>query len=195
MRLKGNSAHEYGEQIEEMRPTLAYGWQTKPSGKTGNPVYVRPSVLVIYREDHKFLLDGVIPQPGRVFENYDLILASQPWRARMSAQFKAPKVLAPLTRSLAPGGRLLAIQSYGHDPALEIIQKLWPGENPFQVDRHELLAALQAPSWARRARFHHRRRRPTTRRCFATKCTRCRRRSPTASARRRCSPPGMRRST
>jgi hypothetical protein len=100
-------------------------------------------VLVIYREDHKFLLDGVIPRPGRVFETYDLIVASQPWRARMSAQFKAQKVLAPLARSLAPGGRLLAIQSYGHDPGLEIIQKLWPEENPFTVDRHQLLEALK----------------------------------------------------
>jgi hypothetical protein len=143
VRLTGNSSHEYGEQIEEIAPTITYGWQTKPSGKTGNPVYTRPSVLVIYREDHKFLLDSVIPKPGRIFESYDLIVASQPWRARMSAEFKAQKVLAPLTRSLAPGGRLLAIQSAGKDPALEIIQKLWPGENPFQVDRHHLLAALK----------------------------------------------------
>ena len=144
VRLTGNSAHEYAEQIEELGATLAYGWQTKPSAKSGNPVYVRPSVLILYREDHKFLLDSVIPKPGRIFESYDLILASQPWRARMSAEFKASKVLAPLTRSLAPGGRLLAIQSCGKDPALEIIQKLWPGEEPFKVDRHALLAALKA---------------------------------------------------
>jgi hypothetical protein len=143
VRLTGSSAHEYAEQIEELGPTLDYGWQTKPSPKSGNPVYLRPAVLVVYREDHKFLLDGVIPKPGRIFENYDLILASQPWRARTSAEFKAQRVLAPLVRSLAPGGRLLAIQSAGRDPALEIIQKLWPGENPFQVDRHQLLAALK----------------------------------------------------
>jgi hypothetical protein len=143
VRLAGDSAYEYAEQIEELGPTLAYGWQTRPSPKSGNPVYLRPAVLVIYREDHKFLLDSVIPKPGRIFENYDLILASQPWRARMSAEFKAQRVLAPLARSLAPGGRLLAIQSAGRDPALEIIQKLWPGENPFQVDRHQLLAALK----------------------------------------------------
>jgi hypothetical protein len=143
VRLSGTSAHEYAEQIEELGPTLTYGWQAKPSPKTGNPTYVRPSVLVIYREDRKFLLDSVIPKPGRVFENYDLILASQPWRARMSAQFKAEKVLAPLVRSLAPGGRLLTIQSRGNDPALEIVQKLWPDENPFQVDRHQLIAALK----------------------------------------------------
>jgi hypothetical protein len=143
VRLTGHSAHEYAEQIEELGSTLAHGWQTKPSAKSGNPIYVRPSVLVIYREDHKFLLDGVIPKPGRTFESYDLIIASQPWRARMSAEFKAQKVLAPLARSLTPGGRLLAIQSYGRDPALEIIQRLWPGENPFKVDRHQLLAALK----------------------------------------------------
>jgi hypothetical protein len=143
VRLVGNSAHEYAEQIEELGPTLARGWQTRPSAKSGNPTYVRPSVLVIYREDHKFLLDSVIPKPGQSFESYDLILASQPWRARMSAEFKAQKVLAPLARSLAPGGRMLVIQSYGGDPALEIIQKLWPGENPFKVDRHQLLTALK----------------------------------------------------
>jgi hypothetical protein len=143
VRLSGGSAHEYAEQIEELGAALAYGWQTKPSAKTGNPSYVRPSVLIIYRDDHKFLLDSVIPKPGKIFESYDLIVASQPWRARMSAKFKAEKVLAPLARSLSPGGRLVAIQSYGHDPALEIVQKLWPGENPFQVDRHQLIAALK----------------------------------------------------
>jgi len=144
VRLSGSSAHEYAEQIEELGPTLAHGWQTTPSAKTGNPTYVRPSVLVIYRDDHKFLLDSVIPKPGQVFESYDLILASQPWRARMSAKFKAERVLAPLVRSLSPGGRLLAIQSYGHDPGLEIVQQLWPGENPFQIDRHHLIASLKA---------------------------------------------------
>jgi hypothetical protein len=144
VRLKGNCAHEYDEQIEELGPLLAHGWQTRPSSASGNPVYVRPSVLVIYREDHKFLLESVIPKPGHTFESYDLVLASQPWRARMSAEFKARRVLAPLARSLAPGGRMLAIQSYGKDPGLELVQRVWPGENPFQVDRHQLLAALRA---------------------------------------------------
>jgi hypothetical protein len=143
LRLTGDSSHAYEEQIEEVSNTLADAWATHPSEKTGNPVYRRPSVLVVYRDDHKFLLDSVIPRPGRPPPHYDLILASQPWRARMSAEFKASRVLAPLARALAPGGRLLAIQSAGRDPALEIIQKLWPGENPFQVDRHALLAALK----------------------------------------------------
>ena len=144
VRLTGNSAHEYEEQIEALGPTLSHGWQTKPSAKTGNPVYARPTILVVYRDDHKFVLDSVIPKPGQTLGNYDLIVASQSWRARTSAKFKAQKVLAPLVRSLAPGGRLVTIQSYGEDPALEIIQKMWPGETPFLVNRHELLKALKA---------------------------------------------------
>jgi hypothetical protein len=149
VRLAGNSAYEFGEQIEELAPLLANGWQTRPSPTTGNPTYVRPSVLVLYRADHGFLLDDVIPRldgvlsrPRHSTGHYDFVLASQPWRARMNARFKAQRVLAPLTRSLNPGGRLLAIQSWGDDPGLEIVQKLWPGEDPFQVDRHQLLQAL-----------------------------------------------------
>jgi hypothetical protein len=141
--LRGATADEYAQQIEDLGALLANGWQTTPSPKTGNPLVVRPSVLVLYREDHRFLLDAVIPGPGRTVGRYDLVLASQPWRARMGADFKVRKVLAPLARSLAPGGRLLAIQSYGRDPGLEIIRQLWPDEQPFQVSRHELLATLR----------------------------------------------------
>jgi hypothetical protein len=144
LKLTGNSTHDYAEQIDALGPVLTHGWQTRPSPKTGNPIYARPTVLVIYRQDHEFLLDSVIPRPGKVLQGYDLILASQPWRARMSAEFKARTVLAPLTRALAPGGRLLAVQSCGHDPGLEIIQQLWPKENPFEVDRRQLLTALRA---------------------------------------------------
>jgi hypothetical protein len=142
-RLAGTSAAEFDEQIAGLEPFLTEGWQTKPNPATGNPTVVQPSVLVLYRADYEFLLDGVIPEQEADRRKYDFILASQPWRARMPATFKAEKILAPMARSLAPGGRLLTIQSWGRDPGLEAVQRLWPGENPFQVDRHALLAALE----------------------------------------------------
>jgi hypothetical protein len=142
-RLQGTSAAEFDDQIAGLEPFLAEKWQTKPNPATGNPVVVNPSVLVLYRADYEFLLDGVVPEPGAERREYDFILASQPWRARMPATFKAEKILAPMALSLAPGGRLLTIQSWGRDPALEAVQRIWPGENPFQVDRHALLAALK----------------------------------------------------
>lgn len=141
--LEGDSAYEYGEQLAALDPFLVDGWQVKSSEKTGNPMYVRPSVLVIYRKDHSFLLDSIIPQPGQMGGDYDLAIASQPWRARMSAEFKVQKVLAPLVRALGPAGRLLAVQSCGDDPALEIVQKVWPNEEPFKVNRHELIKVLR----------------------------------------------------
>jgi hypothetical protein len=141
--LEGDSAFEYGEQLRSLDPFLVDGWQVKSSEKTGNPMYVRPSVVVIYRKDHSFLLDGVIPHPGQVGGNYDLVIASQPWRARMSAEFKVKKVLAPLVRALGPAGRLLAVQSCGGDPALEMVNEIWPDEEPFKVNRHELIKVLR----------------------------------------------------
>jgi hypothetical protein len=141
--LRGQSTYEYIEQIEALGPMLSEQWQTRPNPTTGNPSVVRPSVVVLYREDHEFILDSVIPTPHTATGGFDFILASQPWRARTSAAFKARKVLAPLVRNLRPGGRLLTVQSYGQDPGLEIVQQLWPNENPFQVGRHQLVAALK----------------------------------------------------
>ena len=100
-------------------------------------------MLVIYREDHRFLLDNARPRRGFTYADYDLVIASQPYRARAPIEFKARRVVAPLARSLAPGGRLIAIHSHGHDPGLEIIQRVWPGEDPFTTDRHDLLRATK----------------------------------------------------
>lgn len=141
--LEGTSAFEYGHQLGSMDEFLVDGWQVRASEKTGNPLYVKPSVLVLYRKDYRFLLDSVIPRPADKRAEYDLILASQPWRARMGAEFKVRHVLAPLVRALAPAGRLLAVHSIGGDPGLELIREIWPDEDPFQVNRHELLRTLK----------------------------------------------------
>jgi hypothetical protein len=142
--LKGRSAAQFDSEITELQPWLASNWGASPNPKTGNPRYDQPVVLVIYREDCRFLMDPIIPRRGDVRADYDLVIASQPFRARASTQFKGSKVLAPLSRALAPGGRLIGIHSCGDDPALEIVQKVWPGENPFKTSgRRELLAATQ----------------------------------------------------
>jgi hypothetical protein len=107
-------------------------------------VYERPAAIVIYREDFRFLLDDVVPRQGRARADYDLVIASQPYRARVPVAFKASRVLSPLVRALRPGGRLLGIHSYGRDPGLEIIRKIWPEEDPFQSSRHDILRATRA---------------------------------------------------
>ena len=141
--LTGNSSHEFEEQLTELQSFLSAHWKANVSPKTGNPTYERPIVLTLYRKDHKFLLDSIVPKKGHATADYDLIMASQPYRASASAEFKASRVIAPLARAIGPGGRLIGIHSIGGDPALEIVQKVWPGENPFMVNRHVLLKAVQ----------------------------------------------------
>ncbi|MEM7404163.1 MAG: hypothetical protein AAF458_02675 [Pseudomonadota bacterium] len=141
--LAGDTAAEFGEQLRALDSKLVDGWRVKASERTGNPLYVKPSVLVVYRDDYRFMLDGIRPTPGNTRADYDLMLVSQPWRARMTADFKVDKVLAPMSRALAPGGRALVAQSIGNDPGLELIRRIWPDEDPFQVTRHELIGVLR----------------------------------------------------
>ena len=141
--LVGTTAHKFEQQIIDLEPFLAENWKAGVSPKTGNPVYERPIVLVIYRADHRFLLDPILPRPGGTMADYDLVIASQPYRARASLEFKTKRVIAPLARALGPGGRLIAIHSHGGDPGLEIVQRLWPGDNPFIHDRHQIMKAAK----------------------------------------------------
>jgi len=142
--LQGDSAAEFDQQIADLEDFLGENWRASPSPTSGNPVYEKPVALIIYREDCKVLLDHILPKRGAVKADYDLVIASQPYRARASTAFKAKRVIAPLAKALGPGGRLIGMHSSGGDPALEIVQQVWPGEEPFATTRHDLLKATKA---------------------------------------------------
>ncbi len=152
--LTGNTSDGFAEQIGALESFLAENWRAGISRTTGNPVYQRPIILTIHREDHTFLLDHILPRPGRVTADYDLVIASQPYRARASAEFKAKKVIAPLARALRAGGRLIGIHSYGNDPGLEIVRGVWPDDNPFTVDRHAILKQVKHELGAAATQFN-----------------------------------------
>ena len=141
--LSGTTSNEFGEQIAALEPFLGRHWHARHSPKTGNPIYERPVVLVLYRDDFRFLLHDIVPAQSRPRADYDLVIASQPYRLRVPVEFKAQKVVAPLARALRPGGRLLGIHSCGADPGLEIVRKVWPDEDPFKTNRHDILRAVR----------------------------------------------------
>jgi hypothetical protein len=142
VRLQGSTASKFDRQITALEPFLSESWAVGVSPKTGNPTYKRPVALVLYRDDQKFLLDPLLPSPGGATAGYDLIIASQPYRARASLDFKVKRVLLPLTRALGPGGRLIGIQSHGNDPGAEIVRNVWPGDNPFIHDQQMILKSI-----------------------------------------------------
>ena len=61
----------------------------------------------------------------------DHIIASQPYRSRISAEKKSKYVIEPMIRALKSKGKLLTIHASGKDPANEINRKIWPKEDPF----------------------------------------------------------------
>lgn len=142
--LEGSTAAEFEAQILDLHEFMAENWRTRVSEKSGVLLPERPTVVVLYRKDCRFILDQVIPRQGQARADFDLILASQPYRLRAETRFKAGRVVAPLARALGPGGRLLGIHSAGDDPGAEIVHTIWPGEHPFASDRHDLLAATEA---------------------------------------------------
>ena len=102
--LRGASSGEFEAQIAELGPFLEQNWRANVSPRSGMPVYERPVAIVLYREDHRFLLDSIIPRAGRSEANFDLIIASQPYRAKSSVNFRAKRIIAPLARALRAGG-------------------------------------------------------------------------------------------
>lgn len=142
--LTGNTSAEFEQQILDLQGFLADNWRTRVDPTSGRLVPETPTTIVLYRKDCRFILEQILPAQDKPVADFDLILASQPFRLRAPTAFKADKVLAPLARALGPGGRLLGIHSAGNDPGLEIIQKVWPEEAPFQVSRYELIDATRA---------------------------------------------------
>ena len=87
--LEGTTTHEFDAQISNrMQPILSTGWRTRTSEKTGNPLYVKPSALVVSRKEHCFALDSVILRQRKAQE-FGLMMASQPYQARLPAEVKS----------------------------------------------------------------------------------------------------------
>ena len=61
-------------------------------------------MIVIYRKDQEFSLKDVIPNKNNGKTSYDLIIASQPYRSRVTAEKKVKYVIEPMIKSLAKKG-------------------------------------------------------------------------------------------
>lgn len=154
--LEGETSDEFASQIRGLYPQLATDWRVRTSPNSGNPVYEHPTVLVLYRSDHEFLLRSSIPQrDAETPMDYDLAIAAQAYRAQTAVDRKVRLVIDPLAKALAPGGRLVVVQGRGGGPGLDIIRGVWPEEDPFPHDRFEVIAeARRQLSGSRDLRFN-----------------------------------------
>ncbi len=138
--LEGNTAYDFQRQISALHETIADEWLEGEPTASHSPS--RPTVIMLYRADYQYVLDGLIPKRGDQL-NYDFIIAAHLFRQRVPMEFKIRKVLTPLINSLALGGRLFYAQAYGKDPGHEIVRRIWPDEADFFLSRHEIIRALR----------------------------------------------------
>jgi len=124
VKLKGNSSLDFSNQLRKLNQEfLNKKWQIERNPRNGNPTYKEPSVIVIYRKDQEFSLKNVIPKKNNGKNSYDLIIASQPYRSRISAEKKVKYVIDPMIKSLDKKGKLVVVHACGNDPGNKIIKE------------------------------------------------------------------------
>ena len=134
--LEGNSSHAFERQIHRTIDFVQNRWPVDQSHRENT------AGIVLFRADQRFVLDAVLPAPGEPIDEFDLVIASQAFRSRLTARQKVDWVLAPLAAKLAPQGRMIVVQSTGRDPGMDIVREIWPGESPFLSSRGSLTRAL-----------------------------------------------------
>lgn len=111
MSLRGNTAFEFERQIEEeLRQRVDNAWHLV-EGKQG-PIYDKPCVIVIYREDQRFVLDAVRPQlrtnaEGGTRAYVEQVSYLKTTHERRRADLREPKIL----QLSVPQGKLKAYSS------------------------------------------------------------------------------------
>ena len=75
--------------------------------------------------------------------NYDLIIASQAYRAASLVKVKVNNVIAPLMRLLNKSGRLLVTHSCGGDSVEKIIKIAWKDKDPFPNNARDIIEYLK----------------------------------------------------
>jgi hypothetical protein len=139
--LKADNSFDFNEQINRMGNFIEKYWgiEIDSNGKTS---YSHPCIIKIYREDHKRYLEPFI---DKNYENqgYDLIIASQAYRAVSKTVSKVSNVIAPLMKILNISGKLLITHSCGDDSVEKILKQAWKDKNPFPIKAKEIIEYLK----------------------------------------------------
>jgi hypothetical protein len=146
--LEGERSYDYQQQIARLYGDLSREWLIR-QGAHGQPVYERPSVVTIYRKDHRFPLEDIIPKPGERGRHYDYCLLNHPFLHSHTMRFRIDHVLSPVVSALAPGGQVTVVQSHGDDPAHEIVQRVWPDQPIPFTSRYDIIRELRRAMGAR----------------------------------------------
>ena len=141
--LKSDNSFDFNSQISGtlLGNFIKKNWGIEIDNK-GRTSYSSPCIIRIYREDNERHLKQFI---GNDYKNnkYDLIIASQAYRAASSAKVKVNNVIGPLMRLLNKSGKLIVTHSCGGESVQRILKLAFKDKEAFPNTAKDIIEYLK----------------------------------------------------
>ena len=145
--LKSDNSFDFNQQISGNRISnfIKKNWGIEIDNK-GRTSYSNPCIIRIYREDNKRQLNQFLNNDYEN-NNYDLIIASQAYRAAASVKLKVNNVIGPLMSLLNKSGRLLITHSLGGENVQKILKVGFKDIEAFPNEAKDIIEFLKNSSF------------------------------------------------
>jgi hypothetical protein len=118
-----------------MNSIIKKNWELKEDNKSTLLMPKQKTLLTIYREDQKIVLDHLIPK--KIYDipiKFDFIIASQAFRLRSPYKRTMKLIILPLLKMLEDKGQFFLIYSSGNDFTKKMLRFFFPTIKPFQYN-------------------------------------------------------------
>ena len=141
--LKSDNSYDFNSQISaaKLGNFIKKNWGIEIDNK-GRTSYSSPCIIRIYREDNERHLKQFL---GNDYKNnkYDLIVASQAYRAASSVKVKVNNVIGPLMRLLNKSGKLIVTHSCGGESVQKILKLAFKDKEAFPNTAKDIIDYLK----------------------------------------------------
>lgn len=141
--LKNNNSFDFNSQItgKLLGDFIKKNWGIEID-KRGRTSYSNPCIIRIYREDNEKYLKKFLKNNYKN-SNYDLIIASQAYRAAASVKNKVNNVLGPLVGALNNSGKLLVTHTCGGGSIHKVLRLAFKDKEFFPNTAKDIIKYLK----------------------------------------------------
>ena len=141
--LKSDNSFDFHSQItgNALGNFIKKNWGIEIDSKSRTS-YSNPCIIRVYREDHEKHFKQFVKNDYKN-NNYDLIIASQAYRAASSVGVKVKNVIGPLMRLLNKSGKLLVTHSIGGESIQKILKIAFKDKEAFPNTAKDIIDYLK----------------------------------------------------
>ena len=141
--LKSDNSFDFHSQItgNALGNFIKKNWGIEIDSKSRTS-YSNPCIIRVYRGDHEKHFEQFVKNDYKN-NNYDLIIASQAYRAASSVSVKVKNVIGPLMRLLNKSGKLLITHSSGGESIQKILKMAFKDKEAFPNTAKDIIDYLK----------------------------------------------------